>query len=63
MNKERERLSMTLRREFRDSPLERRIIEAVSVLASEIVDSDEPVKAVQHVYALIESVHSERIQS
>jgi len=42
-------------REFRESPLERRIVEAVSALEQEMVDSEVPAEAVRHVYSLIEA--------
>jgi tetratricopeptide (TPR) repeat protein len=49
-------------REFRDSPVERRIIDAVAVLEDTIGDSAEPIEAVRSVYTLIESVQAERKQ-
>jgi len=45
-------------REFRDAPLEWRVIEAVSALEQELVTNDAPVQAVRNVYALIESAHT-----
>lgn len=48
--------------EFRESPLERRIIEAVVALEQTMPVSDSPVEAVRHVYALIESAQSKHLQ-
>ena len=42
-------------RDFRESPLERRIVDAVVALEQTMIDSDAPVEAVRDVYALIES--------
>lgn len=48
--------------EYRESPLERRIIEAVVALEQTMTDSDAPVEAVRHVYSLIESAQSKHLQ-
>jgi tetratricopeptide (TPR) repeat protein len=47
---------------FRDSPVERRIAEAVAGLAQTISNSDAPVDAVRNVYALIEARHSQHAE-
>ena len=41
--------------QLRHSSLDRRIIEAIAALEEEILYSDEPVEAIRHVYALIET--------
>jgi tetratricopeptide (TPR) repeat protein len=45
--------------QLRTSAVERRIVDAVSALEQQIVSGDEPVTAVRHVYALLESVQRE----
>jgi len=48
----------TIATEFRESTLERRIIEAVTALDQTLSDSEAPLAAVRHVYALIKSAQS-----
>jgi tetratricopeptide (TPR) repeat protein len=45
--------------QFSNSPLDRRIINAVASLEHDIAESDAPVEAVRSVYALIESARAE----
>lgn len=46
-------------REFRDAPIERRVIDAVSTLERELVVNDAPAEAVRHAYARIRYAHTE----
>ena len=46
--------------QVRASALERRIVDTISALEQQIVDSDEPVTAVRHAYTLIESLRQQR---
>jgi tetratricopeptide (TPR) repeat protein len=58
--KEAQEMVRDIAKQFRESPLERRIIEAVSALEHEMVNNDAPAEALRNVYALIEAAHLEQ---